>query len=98
MAVKPEDRPKLIGLVVALVGVIAYVLIALVPKMTAKAAGAPTDTATPVTAASATAPAGGAPRPGGAGEASATLPDEDMAPIPPSPMRDSFTPPAAAIA
>ena len=33
MAIKPEDKPKLIGLVVALLGVLAYVLIAFVPKL-----------------------------------------------------------------
>jgi len=93
MAIKPEDKPKLIGLVVALLGVVAYVLIFLVPRITATATPAPkVDPPPPLAAASATAPAGA---PAVQGEASAALPDEDTAPIPAPPGRDSFTPPPA---
>src|SRR5438105_3347477 len=95
MAIKPEDRPKLIGLAVALVGVLAYVLIALVPKLTAGATPAPHVDPPPaaLTAASTTA----SPIPGQVSgtDASGVLPDEDSAPIPPAPSRDSFTPPPA---
>ena len=93
MAIKPEERPKLIGLVVALIGVVAYVLLVVVPKITASAAPAPRPDGPPaLTAASAgTSGAGGA----GSSEASGALPDEDIAPIPPSPKRDTFTPPSA---
>ena len=92
MAIKAEDRPKLIGLLVGIVGVIAYVLVVLVPKLSATAAPAPhTDAPTTLTAASATVPAQSAAA--ASGDASAVVPDSDEAPIPAPPHRDSFTPP-----
>ena len=96
MAIKPEDKPKLIGLIVALGGVLAYVLIALVPKLTAGASEAPHNDPPPPALTAASATASGTTGQSGTGEASAALPDEDSAPIPQPPARDSFTPPPAA--
>ena len=95
MSIKPEDRPKLIGLVAGLVGVLAYVLIVLVPRLTAGAAPAPKlDPPAALTAASAPGQAPGAGTPA-AGDASAALPDDDTAPVPAIVARDTFTPPPA---
>lgn len=96
MAIKPEDRPKLIGLIVALLGVIVYVVVALVPRLAAAAApAAHVDSPPPaLTSASATTTAG---QQTTGGDASAALPDEDNAPVPPAPSRDTFTPPAATV-
>lgn len=96
MAIKPEDKPKLIGLIVALVGVLAYVLIVFVPKLTAGGteqakSDAPPPALTTVAANTTTPATGQSP----IGQASAVLPDEDNVPIPPPPARDSFTPPPA---
>jgi hypothetical protein len=91
MAIKPEDKPKLVGLIVGLVGVLAYVLIALVPKLMAgNQSNAHLDTPPPaLTTASATSTTA-AQTP--AGDASAAIPDDDDLGVPPAP-RDSFTPP-----
>ncbi|HLJ54547.1 MAG TPA: hypothetical protein VKT77_05860 [Chthonomonadaceae bacterium] len=93
MAIKPEDKPKLIGLAVALVCVFGYVLIVLVPKLTAGASpAAHTDAPPPLTTAAAQSPA--QPGPSANGEASAAIPDDETAPVPP-PSRDTFMPPPA---
>jgi hypothetical protein len=91
MAIKPEDKPKVIGLIAGLVGVLAYVLIALVPKLMAgnqsnQHADAPPPALTAASATSIT--TAQAP----AGDASAAVPDDDNLGVPPPP-RDSFAPP-----
>jgi len=91
MAIKPEDKPKLIGLILGLVGVLVYVLIALVPKLMAgNQSNQHLDTGPPaLTAASATTTTG---TQASAGDASAAIPDDDDLGVPPPP-KDSFAPP-----
>ncbi len=94
MAINPQDRPKLIGLSVALAGVFGYVLFALVPRLMAGGGGVShsDQPPPPLTSVSATTAAS----PAATSDASAALPDQDMAPVPASPVRDSFEPPPAA--
>jgi hypothetical protein len=93
MGIKPEDKPKVIGLIVGLAGVLAYVLIALVPKLMAgNQSNQHLDAPPALTAASATSTT--APQTAMT-DPSAAIPDDDNLGVPPPP-RDSFTPPPTA--
>ena len=94
MSSKPEDRPKLIGLLVAIVGVFLYVLITLVPKLTGAQTAPPAAPAPPpaLAAASVGTPGGNTALTSPSGTAS-PLPNEESDKVPPAPAHDLFTPP-----
>lgn len=85
----------MIGLLVAIVGVIVYVLITLVPKLTGAQSAPPAEPAAPppaLASASVSTPTGTA----AANQQAATtapLSDDETAAIPAAPAHDSFTPP-----
>ena len=85
MTIKPEDKPKMIGLGVAIFGVIAYLLITFIPKIGGdKPADSTTPGATPASATVAT-PATNAVDP--------AMSDLESDIVPPQPRTDIFQPP-----
>ena len=86
MTIKPEDKPKMAGLGVAIVGVLAYLLITFIPKM---AGEKPPETTVPnATQASV---AGGTPAP--AAGVDSVMNDLESDIVPPQPKIDIFQPP-----
>ncbi len=86
MTIKPEDKPKMMGLGVAIVGVFAYLLITFIPKI---AGEKPPETTVPnATQASV---AGGTPAP--AAGVDSVMNDLESDTVPPQPKIDIFQPP-----
>ena len=89
MKVKPEDKPKLIGIGFALLGAVIYMLITLIPKLSSN----PNAPADPATGAAQNVAANGAPP-----QAAPPLSDKDVQElesdvVPQTPSKDIFAPP-----